>query len=207
MQDDRKELEYHGATAGKKQSPLYQVWSQIKMRCFNENHPKYKNYGKRGIKMDPVWRDSFATFQADLTKEIGERPSKKHSLDRVNNNEGYFPGNLQWSISVRQNRNKRSNHMVFFQGKMRSLAEVAEISGVDHRRLQHRVVDQGMSIDDAVALPLEPGLDFYTYKGERHKLSGWAEIVKIPYSVLYDRLHRLNWTVEKAFETPYEPKR
>lgn len=202
-----RELEYHGATVGKKQSSLYQVWAQIKMRCHNENHPKYENYGGRGIKMYPLWKDSFATFQADLLKEIGERPSKKHTLDRADNDKGYHPGNVRWSISTRQNRNKRTNHMVFFKGKERSLAEVAEMTGVDHRRLQHRVVDQEMTIDEAVNLPFEHGLEFYTYKGERHKLGTWAEILKIPYQVLYDRIHRLNWSVEKAFETPYEPKK
>ncbi len=206
MSQERKELEFHGATAGKKQSRLYQVWAQMKLRCHNEKHPKYKNYGARGIHMCKAWRESFATFQADLMKEIGERPSKKHTLDRINNDKDYSPGNVRWSIPTQQNRNKRTNHLVFFKGAMRSLAEVSEMTGVDHRRLQHRVVDQGMSIDDAVNLPFEHGLEFYTYKGETHKLTGWSSILKIPYWVLYDRRHKLGWSVEKTFETPYVPR-
>jgi hypothetical protein len=199
-----RKLEYHGATAGGKQPRLYQVWAQIKQRCFNKNHPKYKNYGLRGIDMDPRWKDSYATFSAEIEKEIGKRPSKKHTLDRPDNAKGYWPGNVRWAPPKTQNRNTRKNHMVFFKDKWRSLAEVSEMTGVDHRRLQHRVVDQGMSIDDAVNLPLEHGLEFYTYKGETHKLGTWAKKVKIPYRVLYERIHKMKWSIEKAFETPYE---
>jgi hypothetical protein len=204
LMEKPKELEYHGATVGKKQSRLYQVWSQIKARCFKKDHPKYHNYGGRGITLDSGWRNSFAAFQADLQSEIGERPTKKHTLGRIDNDKGYVPGNLEWQLPTVQNRNTRKNHLVFFQGAMRSLAEVSEMTGVDHRRLQHRVVDQKMSIDDAVKLPLEPGLEFYVYKEKTHKLSAWATILSKPYSVLYDRIHRLKWSTEKAFETPYE---
>lgn len=206
MTDERKELEYHGATIGGKQTQLYQVWSQMKQRCFNENHPKFKNYGKRGIDMDPRWRDSYAIFQSELEDEIGSRPTEKHSLDRVNNNKGYWPGNVKWHLPVKQNRNKRSNHKEFFRGAWRTLAEISEMTGVDHRRLYDRVVNQKMSIDEAVALPLEHGLEYYEYKGKKHKLGGWAKILNIPYYVLYDRIHKMKWTMEAAFETPYIPK-
>jgi len=206
MKKETKELEYHGATAGGKQKRLYQIWSQIKQRCFNKNHPKFKNYGSRGIRMDPRWRESYAVFESELQAKAGDRPTKKHTLGRIDNDKGYWPDNVQWEPPKLQNRKRRVNHMVFFRGQMRSLAEVSEMTGVDHRRLQHRVVNQKMSIDDAVNLPLEHGLKFYTYKGVDHKLSAWSKIVKIPYHVLYDRLNRLKWSVEKAFETPYKPR-
>jgi hypothetical protein len=199
-----RKLEYHGATAGGKQKRLYQIWSQIKQRCFNKNHAKYKNYGKRGIDMDPRWRDSYAVFQRELESLIGERPSKKYTLGRINNDKGYWPWNVEWQPPKVQNRNLRRNHLVFYKGKERTLAEVSEMTGVDHRRLQHRVVDQGMSIDDAVNLPLEHGLKHYPYKGENHKLGTWAKKLKIPYHVLYDRHHKMGWSIEKTFETPYE---
>ena len=156
--------------------------------------------------MDPRWRESYAVFESELQAKAGDRPTKKHTLGRIDNDKGYWPDNVQWEPPKLQNRKRRVNHMVFFRGQMRSLAEVSEMTGVDHRRLQHRVVNQKMSIDDAVNLPLEHGLKFYTYKGVDHKLSAWSKIVKIPYHVLYDRLNRLKWSVEKAFETPYKPR-
>jgi hypothetical protein len=200
-----KELEYHGATAGGKQPKLYMVWAAIKQRCNNPKCPKYKNYGARGIKMHPAWQESYAEF-AQYMKSLGKKPSEKHSIGRIDNDKGYVPGNIQWEPPKLQARKKQTSHFVFYQGKERTLQEVSEMSGVDHRRLQHRVVDQKMSIDEAVNLPLEAGLKYYLYKGENHKLGSWAEILKIPYHVLYDRLHRLKWSVEQTFETPYKAR-
>lgn len=197
-----RELEYHGATAGGKQPKLYQIWAQIKQRCFNKNCKKYPDYGGRGIDMDPRWKDSYATFQADIDRLLG--PAKDRSLGRKDIGKGYWPGNVVWSEPKILNRNTRKNHFVTYKGKERTLGEVSEMTGVDHRRLQNRVVDQKMTIEEAVNLPLEHGIDFYTYKGKTHKLSAWAEIVKKPYSVLYDRIHKLKWSIEEAFERPLE---
>jgi len=200
MTRKRQELEYHGATAGRKQPKLYQIWAQIKQRCFNKKNKKYPDYGGRGIDMDPRWKESFATFQADIDRLLGS--CKDRSLGRKDVNKGYWPGNVVWEEPKVLNRNTRKNHFVIWKGKKRSIGEVSEMTGVDHRRLQDRLVDQKMTIEEAVTLPLEPGIEFYTYKGKTHKLSGWAEILKKPYSVLYDRIHKMKWSVEDAFERP-----
>lgn len=196
----KRELEYHGATTGGKQPKLYQVWSQIKQRCFNKNCKKYPDYGGRGIDMDPRWKDSYVTFQSELHDLLG--PANGRSLGRKDVNKGYWPGNVIWHDEKSLRRNTRANHFVKFKGKKRTLGEVSEMTGMDHRRLQHRVTKQEMSINEAVNLPLEHGIDFYTYKGETHKLSAWAEILKKSYHVLYDRIHKLGWSIPKAFETP-----
>lgn len=195
-----RNLEYHGATAGGKQPKLYQVWSQIKQRCYNKNSKKYPDYGGRGIDMDPRWRESYSSFQSDIHDLLG--PSKGRSLGRKDLNKGYWARNVIWRDSKSLRRNTRANHFVMFRGKERTLGEVSELTGVDHRRLQHRVTKQKMDINQAVELPLEHGVEFYTYKGETHKLGAWSETLGKPYHLLYDRIHKLNWTVEKAFETP-----
>jgi hypothetical protein len=196
----QRELEYHGATAGGKQPKLYQVWSQIKQRCFNRKHKKYPDYGGRGIDMDPRWRESYSTFQSEINKLIG--PAKGRSLGRKDIQKGYWPGNIIWRDSKSLRRNTRANHYVEYQGKERTLGEVSEMTGVDHRRLQDRVTNQKMDINEAVELPLERGVEFYEYRGERHKLAAWAKLIGKPYFLLYDRIHKLKWTVEKAFEEP-----
>lgn len=206
MTQVHKELEYHGATAGGKQPKLYMVWASIKQRCNNKNCRKFKDYGGRGIKVYPAWEDSYAEFAEYVVKKLGPKPSDKHTIGRIDNDKGYTPGNIEWQPPKVQNRCTRKNHLVFYQGKWRTLAEVSEMTGVDHRRLQHRVVDQKMSIAEAVNLPLERGLEFYTYKGDTHKLSGWAKTLGIPYRVLYDRIHKMGWSIEKAFEIPYNRK-
>lgn len=196
----KRELEYHGATVGGKQPKLYQVWSQIKQRCRNKSHKKYPDYGGRGIDIDQCWHDSYSTFAADIDRLIG--PSKGRALGRKDIEKGYTRANIKWQDEKSLRRNTRKNHYVTFRGKEMTLGEVSEITGVDHRRLQHRVTKQKMNIEEAVALPLEPGLEFYTYKGQTHKLGTWVKILKKPWRVLYERIHKLNWTVEKSFEEP-----
>lgn len=200
MKKDKRDLEYHGATVGGKQPKLYQVWSQIKQRCFNKNNKKYPEYGGRKIGMDPRWRESYSTFQSDIHRLLG--PCRGQALGRKDIDKGYWPDNVVWHDPKSLRRNTRHNHYVTFRGKEMTLGEVSEITGVDHRRLQHRVTKQKMSIEDAVELPLERGTEFYTYKGETHKLGAWSEILDKRHSVLYERIHKLGWPVKKAFEEP-----
>ena len=94
----------HGNTRGRRFSPTYVVWTAIKMRCLRASSPTYKDYGARGITVCDRWRDSFEAFLADM----GERPSRKHSIDRINNSKGYEPGNCRWATQAEQVRNSRS---------------------------------------------------------------------------------------------------
>ena len=84
-------------------NPLYRTWICIKTRCFNPCNPAYRNYGQRGITMHPAWVTDYDAFAA----HVGERPSPKHSLDRINNDAGYIPGNLRWATRKEQANNRR----------------------------------------------------------------------------------------------------
>lgn len=83
--------------------PEYRAWSQIKQRCLNPKVSGYKDYGARGIKVCDEWINSFDAFY----EHIGERPSPKHSIDRIDNNGNYEPGNVRWATLSTQNINKR----------------------------------------------------------------------------------------------------
>jgi hypothetical protein len=76
-------------------------------RCRNPNDKKYEDYGGRGISVCERWENSFADFLADM----GERPSEKHTLDRINNDGNYEPGNCRWATSKQQNNNRRPRRM------------------------------------------------------------------------------------------------
>lgn len=88
---------------GRSQSPEYKAWQQLKARCLNSNHQAYPDYGGRGIAVHPEWISDFMAFFA----HVGPRPSSKHSLDRLNNSEGYRPGNVAWRTRVEQLNNRR----------------------------------------------------------------------------------------------------
>jgi hypothetical protein len=82
-------------------------WKAMKARATNPNHHKWDEYGGRGIDMDPRWRN-YQTFLADM----GPRPSPKHSLDRIDNDRGYWPGNVRWATMAVQALNRRSGKKI-----------------------------------------------------------------------------------------------
>ena len=85
--------------------PEYKAWDHMKQRCYNPNYVKSKNYLGRGITVCERWRNSFKNFYEDM----GKRPDGM-SLDRIDNNGNYEPGNCRWIDIYTQNNNMRSNN-------------------------------------------------------------------------------------------------
>lgn len=85
--------------------PEYQAWYDMKHRCLNPNNTRYANYGGRGIVVCKEWLNSFENFLEDM----GPRPSRR-SLDRIDNNGNYEPGNCRWATDKQQAYNKRTNN-------------------------------------------------------------------------------------------------
>lgn len=88
---------------GYARTPLYNVWRGMLNRCENVNQPHYERYGGRGIRVCERWHD-FVNFLADM----GDRPSPQHSLERIDNNGHYEPGNVRWATASEQRRNART---------------------------------------------------------------------------------------------------
>jgi hypothetical protein len=99
----------------------YRSWEHMIDRCYNEKHPHYERYGGRGIVVCDRWRKSFDAFLEDM----GERPDNK-TIDRINNDMGYDPGNCRWSTMQEQNRNKSNGTTLEHQGQSMSVTEWAE---------------------------------------------------------------------------------
>jgi hypothetical protein len=93
----------HGMAKHGKVHPLYRAWSDLNSRCSNPNHQSWEYYGGRGITVCQRWRDSFEAFASDM----GARPTPRHSIDRIDNDRGYEPGNCRWATASEQMRNRR----------------------------------------------------------------------------------------------------
>lgn len=135
-------------THGFSSVPEYQIWKAMKARCLNPNHKNYAEYGGRGIAVCERWLNSFESFYADM----GERPSKRHSIDRVDTNEGYSPGNCRWATQVEQTRNTRRSSSVTHKGETKTVAEWAESTGIKSTTLYKRVL-AGWPADRIIETP------------------------------------------------------
>ncbi len=113
-------------THGKANTPEYNSWLCIKQRTGNPNNPAYSRYGGRGIDLDPIYIGENGFIE--WLKEVGERPSPTHSIDRIDNNKGYFPGNMRWATKKEQSNNRRPRKGYIYythEGITKSVAEWA----------------------------------------------------------------------------------
>lgn len=96
----------HGSSPRGARTPEYTAWTNMRARCLRSNHPKFKDYGGRGIRICERWGE-FANFLADM----GARPSETDSLDRIDNDGDYTPDNCRWTTRSVQRRNSRSRSL------------------------------------------------------------------------------------------------
>ena len=122
-------------THGMKKTSIYNTWCNIKARCYNINNPRYKSYGGRGITVCARWKDSFENFFND----IGERPSKLYTIDRIDNEGNYTPDNCKWSTQLEQQNNKRSNRLLIYNGVTMNLGQWAKKLNIGATTLRWRL--------------------------------------------------------------------
>jgi hypothetical protein len=104
-------------------------------RCENPGNPKFHRYGARGISVSPKWRHDFAAFLADM----GPKPSSGHSLDRINNDGNYEPGNCRWATPKQQIQNSSRVRLLTHNGLTLCLTEWAERLGIANSSLRSRL--------------------------------------------------------------------
>ena len=144
---NNKEAGVKRSTHGKHGSPEYWAWAAMKDRCNNKNNPNYYRYGGRGILVCERWM-KFEQFFADM----GMKPSKKHTLERLDNDEGYSPSNCAWKPMLEQARNKVSNVILEIDGVKKCLCDWAKLSPVTYQTIQWRL-RCGMTTKEAVFTP------------------------------------------------------
>jgi hypothetical protein len=117
-------------------------------RCNNPNHKSFKHYGGRGIEVHLNWF-SYENFLRDM----GRRPSPKHSLDRINNEGDYEKENCRWATASEQNKNTRRTKFISLNGESRSIAEWCEVYGIAQHVAQQRLA-RGMLPEAAFTEPV-----------------------------------------------------
>jgi len=135
-------------------SPTYVSWKSMLARCLNPSSPAFVHYQKRGITVCERWR-VFDAFLADM----GTRPDGT-SLDRIDNNGHYEPGNCRWATKREQGNNRTTNQVVEYRGQRYTIAELARATGVSKDVLRARLVrSKRWTVEDAVHSPALPATE------------------------------------------------
>ncbi len=135
-------------THGRYYTPEHSSWNNMLERCRNPKNAQWKDYGGRGITVCDPWRD-FSAFLAD----VGERPSDAHSLDRIDVNGHYEPGNVRWTDRLTQNNNRRDNRRLTYKGQTHTVSEWARIVGLTTSSLSQRLHTLHWSVSRALSTP------------------------------------------------------
>lgn len=175
-------------------------WKAMMQRCRCRNHRSYAHYGGRGIMVCDRWLD-FENFLADM----GTCPDRSMTLDRIDGNGHYEPGNCRWATRAEQNRN-RPDHCVplTFNGQTKNVTDWAADLGLKATTIHSRL-RLGWSVDRALSTPADgspsanrhPKLMALTHRGQTRPLIDWAKSIGITPNTLRARL-RLGWPVSKA---------
>lgn len=112
-------------TLGQHGRSEYHIWLGMMQRCHDPRNLSYWRYGGRGISVCDEWRESFTAFLA----HVGDRPTPKHSIDRIDGNGNYEPGNVRWATKKEQARNRRSTLFVQWDGEKIPFIELCERQG------------------------------------------------------------------------------
>lgn len=127
--------------------PEYAVWSSMKARCSNPKNLQYRHYGGRGISVSP----SFYKF-LDFLAYVGRRGDGL-SLDRINNDGNYEPGNVRWATKRQQMVNRSDNVFIEFEGENLTMTEWAARLGISNKTMWHRLRVSKMGVRAALTMP------------------------------------------------------
>lgn len=137
---------------GLSRTPEWCAWYNMLKRCHDQQHKNFKEYGGRGITVCTPWRSSFEAF----LKDMGQRPSAKHTLDRIDNDGNYEQSNCRWATRCAQSRNRGMTRMVEFRGESRPLGEWAQLLGIGYKSLNSRLNNYGWSTERALTTAIAP---------------------------------------------------
>lgn len=143
-----KRARVHGLSKSKEHG----IWSNMKRRCSDSTNKMFQNYGGRGITVCDEWQNSFKAFYRDM----GPRPSSKHSIDRIDNDGNYEPGNCRWATQSEQGNNTRVNVNLTHEGETKTQVEWGRKLNISHKTI-HARFKRGWSVEETLTTPLIRG--------------------------------------------------
>jgi len=180
----------------KKLLPEYRAWKAMKARCYSPCNKEVRRYQAIGINVCDRWLDNFGLFFEDM----GCRPSSKHSLDRVDNDKGYFKENCRWANASTQSKNRGDFNLIFtLHGESLVLKDWSRRLGIKYNTLWGRIYKYGLSFEDAIKK--DPFKRLIRIGSEEKILKDWCEIHAINYQLAVGRIHD-GWEPERAILTP-----
>lgn len=132
---------------GLSKTPEHRIWCHMLGRCLNPTDSAYSDYGGRGIMVCEAWRD-FTVFYRDM----GPRPSPKHSIERVDNDRGYEPDNCRWALPAEQNSNTRRNRFLTHNGVRLTIAQWSRVTQISQSAIHNRL-RRGWDVDAILTTP------------------------------------------------------
>jgi hypothetical protein len=171
---------------GKQHPKLFQIWRGIRFRCSYKKYKTFHRYGGRGIGISAEWAD-FARF-VEWADGQDYRPGL--SIERIDNDADYGPGNCRFASKTEQARNRWTNKMVSYNGETKCLSAWCESLALDMRTIWSRL-DRGWTVEAAFS-PIPPRSNpvCLTVGGRTQKAEEWAAEIGVSLSTIYTRLRK-----------------
>lgn len=183
--------------------PEYLHWKHMNQRCHNREHPKFADYGGRGILVCAEWRGP-GGFDRFLS-HIGRRPARGYSVDRIDNDRGYEPGNVRWATAQQQARNTRRTRKLAIVPDASCLTEVADSFGMAESTLRRRL-NLGWSEGRALSEPLRKTQRLITVGAVTKSATEWSRELGGVDNLVSRRIHD-GWDEVEAATAPLGQKR
>ena len=183
-------------THGLRNTKEYGIWNRIKDRCYNVNNKRYQDYGGRGICMSDEWKKFFKAFYEDM----GNRPSDKHSVDRIDNDGNYCKENCKWSTDIEQANNKRNNVIIEYKGESLNITQWSKRIGINPETLRVRMTN-GWTNEEIIETPLQEKQKLITFNGKTQNIQNWSKETGISKCTIGQRLLD-GWSIEEALTKP-----
>ena len=177
---------------------IYNIWKDMKKRCYCKTRKDYARYGGRGITVCKDWQDFIPFYNWAMSNGY----SDDLTLDRKNVNGNYEPSNCRWATRKEQQNNRRCNHLLTYNGKTQTITQWAEEYGIAETTLYARLTKSNMTFEQALSKSIGNGHErLITFNGLTMNLKQWAEHLGISKRTLDKRLNELHWDIERALTT------